>query len=246
MENITVSGSYNMAADSLQMSFISLSGRTKITEYANINFNSSFDPYAYVANSNGSIRRVDVFLWDRERQLASFENGTIALNSRGFGSSSFNKKKKEPDLVQEGEETENSSPVIERKKSFFKAVPPTWNVSFGYSVYARKVRFTEQLDEGFSVQDSLAVTQSIQFNGDIDLFGRLKISANSGYDFVLNEFTPTTLLISVDLNCWELNARVVPFGFRKSYGISLNIKSSMLKDLKLERNQNISGQGNFF
>ena len=246
MENITVSGSYNMAADSLKMSFISVSGRTKITEYANINFNGSFDPYTYVINSNGSIRRADAFLWDRERKLASFENGTIALNSRGFGSSSFSKRKKEPEVVQEGEETENSSPIIESKKSFFKAVPPTWNVSFGYSVYARKIRFAEELDEGFAIGDSLNVTQSIQFNGDIELFGRFKISANSGYDFVLKEFTPTTLLISVDLNCWELNARVVPFGFRKSYGISINIKSSMLRDLKLERNRNIGGQGNFF
>jgi len=246
MENITVSGSYNMAADSLKLSFISVSGRTKITEYANINFNGSFDPYTYVINSNGSIRRADAFLWDRERKLASFENGTIALNSRGFGSSSFNKRKKEPEVVQEGEETENSSPVIERKKSFFKAVPPTWNISFGYSVYARKIRFAEELNEGFAIGDSLNVTQSIQFNGDVELFGRIKVSANSGYDFVLKEFTPTTLLIAVDLNCWELNARVVPFGFRKSYGISINIKSSMLRDLKLERNRNIGGQGNFF
>lgn len=248
MENITLSGSYNMAADSLKMSFLSLSGRTKITEYANINFNGSFDPYNYAVNSNGAIRRVDVFLWDRERRLASFENGTVAINSRGFGSSAFKKKSKEPELVQEGEETESSSPVIERKKSFFKAVPPTWNVSFGYSVYARRVRFSEQQDEGFAIDDSLNVTQSIQFNGDIDLFGRLRISMNSGYDFVMKEFTPTTILVAVDLNCWELNARVVPFGFRKSYSISLNIKSSMLRDLKLERNRPIGQDenGNFF
>lgn len=246
MENITVSGSYNMAADSLKMSFISLSGRTKVTDYANINFNTSFDPYTYVANSNGQIRRVDAYLWNREQRLGSFENGTIAINSRGFGSQAFGKRKKETEVIQEGEETENSSPIIESKKSFFKAVPPSWNISFGYSVYARRVRFSEQIDEGFSVQDSLAVTQSIQFNGDIDLFGRFKISANSGYDFVLKEFTPTTILMSVDLNCWELNARFVPFGFRKSYGISINIKSSMLKDLKLERNRNISGEDNFF
>ena len=246
LENITVSGSYNMAADSLKFSFISVSGRTKLTEYARINFNGSFDPYNYVVNSDGRISRVDAFLWDRERKLASFENGTVAINSNGFGSQSFGKRKQEPKVVEEGEETENSSPVIERKKSFFKAVPPTWNVSFGYSLYARRVRYSEQQDEGFALMDSISVTQSIQFNGDINLFGRFKISANSGYDFVMKEFTPTTLLLTVDLNCWELNARVVPFGFRKSYGISLNIKSSMLKDLKLERNRNISGGDNFF
>lgn len=238
LENITFSGSYNIAADSLNLSFLSISGRTKITKYANINFNGSFDPYTYVVNSTGSIRRADVYYWETERKLASFENGTIALNANGIGSSSFEKNRKTPEIIEEGSD-EDVSPVVQRKKGFFKKEAPTWNLTFGYSLYARKTRQSIMLDEGFAIQDSIAITQSIQFNGDIKVFGILRIAANSGYDFVLNEFTPTTLLFTLDLNCWEFNARVIPFGERKSYGLSLNIKSSMLKDLKLERNGNI-------
>jgi hypothetical protein len=38
-----------------------------------------------------------------------------------------------------------------------------------------------------------------------------------------------------DLHCWEFSASYVPFGARKSYMFQLNIKSALLKDLKLQK-----------
>lgn len=247
-ENITASASYNLSADSLQLSPISVAGRTKITQYANINFQANFDAYTYAANENGAIRRVDAFRYSRDGKLASFESGRFALNSSGLGSASFKGSKQSGDVIEadDEEDLEEKSPVVERKKSFFRSEAPTWNITFGYALTARTVRNSIMLNEGFAIEDSLDVTQSIQFNGDIKVLGRLRISVNSGYDFVREEFTPTTVLVNLDLNCWEFNARIVPFGLRRSYNLSINIKSSMLRDLKLERNRNISSEENFF
>jgi hypothetical protein len=91
--------------------------------------------------------------------------------------------------------------------------------------------------------DTNAITQSVLFNGDLTIYKNWKIGFNSGYDFTAEEFTPTTLNLYWDLHCWELSVDYIPFGFRKSYAVQLNIKASALKDLKLQRRRNL-GQSN--
>jgi len=245
LENLTINGSYNVAADSLNLSQISVAGRTKVTKYANLVFRGSFDAYAHAISETGRISRVNTFLYERDGGLASFETGNIAVNANGLGSQMFQRKdKKGSDVVSEDDENAKvDNGMIQKFVSGFK-VP--WNLNFGYSLDARRVRTPDQLDEGFAIRDSIAIVQSIQMNGSFDFFKRVKVNFNTGYDFLRKEITPTTILISVDLNCWELNARVVPFGIRQSYNISLNIKSTMLQDLKLERNRNLGRDQNFF
>ena len=91
-------------------------------------------------------------------------------------------------------------------------------------------------------KDTIITTQSVSVSGDLKLFGKATIGYFTGYDFTQKEFTPTTLNLYVDLNCWELRINYVPFGFRKSYGVTLNMKSALLKDVKLERKRNLSDE----
>lgn len=247
LENLTVNTSYNIAADSLNLSVISVSGRTKITKYANIVFRGAFDPYARAAvdnNGRNEVIAVNRFLVERGEGLASFEAGNIAINANQLGSSMFERRGKEKSSVEdESDEDELIESSLMKFVSGFK-VP--WTLNFGYSLDARRGREPVVLAEGLGIVDSINIVQSIQMTGSFDFFKRVKVNFNTGYDFVRKELTPTTLMISVDLNCWELNARVVPFGFRRSYNISLNIKSTMLQDLKLERNRNLGPPNNFF
>ncbi len=247
LENLTINGNYNIAADSLNFSRINVSGRTSVTKYANLVFRGNFDPYAHVVsveNDRPVIRQVDRFLVEQGQGLASFEAGNVAINANGLGSSMFERKqKKDKPVSGEDDDDELIESALQRFITGFK-VP--WTLNFGYSMDARRVRTPVEADEGFMIQDSIAFVQSIQANGSIEFFNRVRINFNTGYDFQRKELTPTTLLVNVDLNCWELNARVVPFGFRRSYSLSLNIKASMLQDLKLERNRNLGPQDNFF
>ena len=89
-------------------------------------------------------------------------------------------------------------------------------------------------------QDTLALTQTARIRGGVRIFERWKIDVNGGYDFVNGEFTNTQLDLYWDLHCWELAVNVVPFGYRKSIYVRLNIKASMLKDLKMEYRENLS------
>jgi hypothetical protein len=247
LENLSVNTSYNIAADSLNLSQISMSGRTKVTKYANLVFRGSFEPYVYGVNDLGQIRKLDVFRLQRDLGLASFETGNVALNANGLGSAMFKKTGKEkPIVAKEGEEPDVLGPDRSPLMGFISGFKIPWTLNFGYSFDARRVRSPMEMEEGFFIRDSIAIVQSIQMSGSFDFFNKVKLNFNSGYDFLRKELTPTTLLISVDLNCWELNVRYVPFGIRQSYNISLNIKSTMLKDLKLERNRNLGQDQNFF
>ena len=82
--------------------------------------------------------------------------------------------------------------------------------------------------------DSLVMTQSVRSRGGVLLFDVWRIDVSTGYDFMRKELTTTQLDLYWDLHCWELAVNWVPFGLRQSFYVRLNIKASMLKDLKVE------------
>ena len=79
--------------------------------------------------------------------------------------------------------------------------------------------------------------QSILFNGDVTVLKHWKLGFSSGYDIVAEEWTPTSLNLYWDLHCWEFNFNIIPIGVRKSFTFRINVKASILKDLKLEQRQ---------
>jgi hypothetical protein len=88
-------------------------------------------------------------------------------------------------------------------------------------------------------RDTLILTQSARVRGSIEIMDKWRVNINTGYDIVRKEWTPTQLDVYWDLHCWELSVNWVPIGVRKSIYLRLNIKASMLKDLKVEyRNNN--------
>ena len=103
-----------------------------------------------------------------------------------------------------------------------------WNLRVDYNLDMRKQWLPA------TQRDSLVMTQSMRARGGIDLFDLFRIDLSTGYDFMRREQTSTQLDVYWDLHCWELAVNVVPFGLRKSIYIRLNIKASMLKDLKVE------------
>src|SRR5690606_41304698 len=80
-----------------------------------------------------------------------------------------------------------------------------------------------------------SITQTLQFSGDLALSEKWKAQFQSGYHFETKEFTQTTISISRDLHCWTMSLWWVPFGRFQQYNFTINVKSSLLKDLKLER-----------
>lgn len=108
------------------------------------------------------------------------------------------------------------------------AIP--WNFNMRYSL---------RLDKGIGANlDSIALQQSLGFDLSFTLMPTWRVNLSSGFDFVKKEFTYTLVDISRDLHCWEMRFRWIPFGFLRSYTFGINVKSTILRDLKLEKKSN--------
>ena len=99
-----------------------------------------------------------------------------------------------------------------------------WNFGFNYSFSYSKPGLTPR------------ITQSLGFNGSVNLTPKWGITFNAGYDFEAKKLTPGTFTLTRDLHCWQMSFNWVPIGFRRSWSFTINVKSAMLKDLKYDRN----------
>lgn len=57
----------------------------------------------------------------------------------------------------------------------------------------------------------------------------------TNYNFEDHEFIYTSVNIYRDMHCWKINFNWIPTGFRKSYNMTIRVKSSILQDLKIEK-----------
>ena len=103
-----------------------------------------------------------------------------------------------------------------------------WNARLDYNVNLSR-QWTSELQ-----RDTSVVTHALSARGSVNVLKRYKLDVTTGYDLARREFTPTNLNFYVDLHCWELSFNWIPFGVRQSFSLRLNVKSALLRDLKLE------------
>lgn len=212
MENLDFGSAYNMLADSLNWQNITINGRTQLFEKVSLLFGGAIDPYAL----DTAGRKINQFLWDTNKQLGRLTAANLAI------SFSLNSKKKSS-ATGSKKATDEELQMIQRDRGNFADFNVPWNLSVNFNINYLKPGFVKQL------------TQSLTFNGDLNLTPRWKVGFDSGYDFVKKEMTYTRINIFRDLHCWEMKFNWVPFGVNKSYLLEINVKSAVLQDMKLSR-----------
>ncbi len=80
-----------------------------------------------------------------------------------------------------------------------------------------------------------SVNQNIGLRGDFSLTPKWKINFSTGYDFANKSITATQFSLTRDLHCWQMTFNTIPFGTYQSYNFQINVKSSVLQDLKYEK-----------
>lgn len=159
----------------------------------------------YQLNKKG--KKIDTLVWAKDFSLGRLTNYSLALSTSLRSKTPDDKKTKTNDIV-----------------SDYMPFEMPWSLSVYYTFNSSK--------EGL---ESARESQSLMFNGELSLTKKWRISFNSGYDFLNQELTYTQFNITRDLHCWEMNITWVPFGFRQSYLININVKSSVLQDLRITR-----------
>lgn len=223
LDNFGFSTSYNMVADSFKLSQISMNARTKLFKKFDINFGATLDPYTYELTSynpkTGDItqRRLDRYAWQTGNGIGNLVNANMAITTSFKPPSA---KKEYNDKRYSPEELE----FINANRNLYVEFNVPWTLNFSYNLNYTKQGFTKA-----------QVVQTLTFNGDVSITKKWKIGFNSGYDFVVKGLSFTQLNISRDLHCWSMTATWIPFGPRAGYTVDINVKSAILRDLKLSR-----------
>ena len=227
LNNLNFNTSYNIAADSLRWSPVSMTAGTRFfKDKLTLNFGATFDPYQ--VTSNGT--RIDKFNKGLLRLTSANLSANIALSSKDFEKKD-NKKSSNSNQSSQNqfggnnnrENNKQGNNNVKETKLYRAKIP--WSINLAYAV-----NFT---DNGYS--HSGIGSNSIMFNGNLELSPKWKVRYSSGYDFKNKGFSYTRLGFTRDLDSWSFNFDWAPFGDNKSYYFRIGVNSSMLSDLKWEK-----------
>jgi lipopolysaccharide assembly outer membrane protein LptD (OstA) len=241
LNNLNLSTSYNIAADSLNWSPIRMTtGTTLFDNKLNINLGATFDPYAI--NENGS--RINKFNINNKGGLFRMTSANINM---GFSFSSKNSKDdkskssglnntrsggRDDDLFgkvddfadSSFDEEEDDEEDSKKEDSKFYNNKMPWDIRLAHSLTYSNNKAQKQI-----------TNNSLMFSGNISLSKKWKIGGSSGYDFKNSGVTYTQLRFERDLDSWKMNFNWVPFSTRASWYFFIGIKSSLLSDLKYDK-----------
>ncbi|MEI6050860.1 MAG: putative LPS assembly protein LptD, partial [Bacteroidota bacterium] len=231
IDQLSFSGSYNLAADSLNLSNINISARTKVAG-VDLNFGAILDPYAM---QDG--RLINQFEFSRTGKLARLTSANMSFGLSFKSKEGKEKEKAEEKLTPEQKNVLDQKIIRERSGDIpeYADFSVPWDISFNYSF-----RYSKPDPE-----KSSQITQTIDFNGNVSMTKQWKIGFSSGFDVQKFQVTFTQFNIFRDLHCMQMSLNLVPFGYRQSYSFTIRATSTLLQDLKLSKRQSSYDNGNY-
>lgn len=207
LESLKISTNYDMFADSLNWSIVRMTGRTKLFNNK-LGLNLSSSIDPYKLNSNNI--KIDEF-------GPRLTNASIDLD---FSLSANDFKKKSGGEKEAGKK--EAKPWRDSRYVDFD-IPWSFSIDYGWT-YSKP-------------QQKSTVNQNLGVTGNFSLTPQWKVQFSTGYDFADKEVTATQFTITRDLHCWQMSFNAIPFGTYTSYNFRINVKSSILQDLKYEKKQ---------
>ena len=79
------------------------------------------------------------------------------------------------------------------------------------------------------------IASSLILNGDFNLTEKWKMGYNIYYDIKNRTLNNLTTFLSRDMHCWQLSINVTPVGYYRSFNLTISPKSTILRDLHINR-----------
>ncbi|MBL7718003.1 MAG: LPS-assembly protein LptD [Flavipsychrobacter sp.] len=221
IDELRLSTGYNFAADSNNWSMISIRARNNILNLISLSAIMNLDQYGY--NPATDRPYTQSTMWQRGEGFARFRDAAISA------STSLSSKPKQ----QNGQKVvPGTNDGIVFNPDYYNYVdfdiPWSINLSYALNITNNYVAATKK--------DTLSITaHNLTFGGDFNVTSRWKVSFQSGYSFIDKKLQATRIQIFRDLHCWAMRLETVPFGPQKNYNFTINVKASVLQDLKLMR-----------
>jgi LPS-assembly protein len=113
-------------------------------------------------------------------------------------------------------------------------IPWSLNTSFSFS-------FSRNFKADYSGWET-RTNANLSLNGDFNLTPKWKMGMNTYYDFQSSSIQTLTMFISREMHCWQLSINVTPVGPIRTFNITINPKSGILRDLRINRTRYFYGQ----
>lgn len=230
---------YNFLQDSLKLQPFNLYLRSTLFEKVSLTAQAILDPYQ--TDSFG--RSVNRFVWQGNRFSAGrITSGSISMSTQfqskprdpgrqatpGLGTGLQNTRGGIVDPTLLGDQ-QRLADYMRRNPAEFVDFNIPWSVNLSYSLY-----FSKQLKPDYSGYTT-NVTSSVSFNNSFSLTPKWIFSTSGFFDFKTTQLTQLTMSISRDMHCWQMSINVVPIGQQRYFNITLNPKSAILQNLRVNR-----------
>jgi lipopolysaccharide assembly outer membrane protein LptD (OstA) len=234
IERFTISGSYNTVADSQKLSQISLTGNTTLFKKLAVNYSGDLDPYEMYDNGENANQ-----LMLQDHKIGRLINNSLTLSTTLTPSTSKTQTQGQGQNQTNGSTATTTSGTglqftspdqyfqyIANRPAYYAPLElNSWSVTMNYSI-------SNNLIPGGTTNQT---TQGLMINMSAQVTKYWHASIYSGYDFTGHQFTATSISATRDLHCWEFVFNTIPFGFHQNFSVEVHVKSSVLKDLKLDR-----------
>lgn len=252
IENLSISQSYNFAADSMNWSNINASIMLRLIKNFNLNLSTTWDVYTYQLNSAGNPVRVNVPRWKAGKGLGrlsstgtsfsyTFNNQTFKRNKKDNKSKTNDNKPAELDRYgtqnnsPDGQNDDKNNSGTQLNSDGYAKWDFPWSLSINYSINYGYGNFNKQ-----KMEYDGKFTQNLSFSGNVRPTQNWNFNFSASYNFDTGKIAYMNCTISRDLHCFTMSASFVPVGPYKSYNFHISVKSSLLKDLKYDKRSSTS------
>lgn len=226
IDGLGITGGYNFIVDSFNWSPFAISLRSNLFNKINITGTAAIDPYKI--DTLG--RRINELYW-KDGKIGRFTGGNLAI-STSLKSKPKDKRSDsdrlpvDPTLTSEQQQEELE--YIRNNPSEFVDFNNAWSLNLSYSLNLYRALAPDL--RSFNTQ----ISSSIRIDGDISLAPKWKLGGGTYFDFKTGRIQAVNLFLTRDMHCWQM-AINVQVGQFKSFSITLNPKSGVLRDLKINR-----------
>ncbi len=238
IDQLSIGGSYNFLADSMNLSNININLSTSVFGKMGISANASLDPYAI--NERG--QRIKTFNVVQEGgfKLARLTNASISTSYQFSGDgksrlgSNYDPSSAEGAVRKSQNETYQkiyyhplTGEYIPGGWVYYMDPDIPWSINLNYSYsYSKSYQYTnEQLITKHNHNMTLGVSAQMK------LTPSLNFNLNTGFDLTKMDLTTTQFSASYDLHCFIISMSWIPKGQWESWSFRIAAKASALADL---------------
>jgi hypothetical protein len=234
-DGIDLAVGYNFAATSFKLSDLNVGYRVQIAKKLNVVISSSFS--FYQRDSVGT--RIDKYLFEQKNfRLARLTSANFSTGYQFNPAAKPQSKANIPRATAPANDPILGSPTPVALYADYIDFDIPWEASLQYTASYSTVT-APYANSAYAARGQLLSNNSLTASGSVKLTENLRLSSSLNFDLRAGSFVYPVINFTRDLHCWQITGMWMPVGVTRGYSFTIAAKSSLLQDLKLNRNRTI-------